>query len=498
MGAAVSAAGSLLGGLAAQAIMGKPTTYGPDTSIPGVTSATIKKGGKGQPDEKVPQVDVTQSLKWFQEAADLQTEYYNEGLNYYRDSLKAAAFEVNEGYKKANNTLKPLSYSSNQALNEQMKMMGLTPLSMTHDAYDQAIASGVPPDVAKRVAQAEKIEDSSERMRAKSLIMNDLNAMVEANNKRSAGFGMNIERQAAPLSMTGRGQSIPIDNESWLSGLMTSMYADSVQLTPEESKRMADAGIEGYEFMTDNVDMFSHKQLAGYDAKMKAYSDLQVKDWKEAQATYKGKADALSGFASYYDTTYTDDFERGYTGAEVEARVASTPGYQFQLDQGTKAIERQGAAAGMLGSGNTLTALTNYGQGLAQNFYGLYMDNLSRIVNQGSGATQQIAQNQVNQGKDYGALIEAGGSAMNQTAQLVGNAQAESKYRAGQLYADAAQFNASMQYSGIQAGLKRQTDVQIAAMNNQAPNQMANIAQQRFNYGVFQNQQGGAAYAANV
>lgn len=49
--------------------------------------------------------------------------------------------------------------------------------------------------------------------------------------------------------------------------------------------------------------------------------------------------------------------------------VTKLPGYQFQLDQGVQAIERSGAAKGFLGSGNEATALTQFGQGLASNFY---------------------------------------------------------------------------------------------------------------------------------
>jgi hypothetical protein len=49
--------------------------------------------------------------------------------------------------------------------------------------------------------------------------------------------------------------------------------------------------------------------------------------------------------------------------------VTSLPGYQFQQEQGTQAVARQMAASGFLGSGNEATALEQYGQGLASNFY---------------------------------------------------------------------------------------------------------------------------------
>lgn len=55
--------------------------------------------------------------------------------------------------------------------------------------------------------------------------------------------------------------------------------------------------------------------------------------------------------------------------APTEAEVENTPGYQFQLKQGTQAIEQSQAANGLLQSGGTLKGLEQYGQGLASTTY---------------------------------------------------------------------------------------------------------------------------------
>lgn len=47
--------------------------------------------------------------------------------------------------------------------------------------------------------------------------------------------------------------------------------------------------------------------------------------------------------------------------------ITSTPGYQFNLDQGLKSVEGSAAASGMLNSGNVLTALQQYGANYATN-----------------------------------------------------------------------------------------------------------------------------------
>lgn len=55
--------------------------------------------------------------------------------------------------------------------------------------------------------------------------------------------------------------------------------------------------------------------------------------------------------------------------APTLAQAEQTPGYQFNLQTGTQAIDENAAATGNLMSGNTGTALEKYGQGLAQNTY---------------------------------------------------------------------------------------------------------------------------------
>ena len=52
-------------------------------------------------------------------------------------------------------------------------------------------------------------------------------------------------------------------------------------------------------------------------------------------------------------------------GGYDPARLTEDPGYQFRLQEGTKAIESSAAAKGMLGSGKTLKDLARYSQGLA-------------------------------------------------------------------------------------------------------------------------------------
>lgn len=115
---------------------------------------------------------------------------------------------------------------------------------------------------------------------------------------------------------------------------------------------------------------------------------------------------------------------RGYTGADL----LRDPGYQFELEQGNKAIENR-ARAGTY-SGATLKALQRFGQGLASTKFneGFNRDRVQRndLFNQLSGitGTGQVATNQV------GA---AGQNYANRVGDLaIGNANAQGAARVNQ------------------------------------------------------------------
>lgn len=80
----------------------------------------------------------------------------------------------------------------------------------------------------------------------------------------------------------------------------------------------------------------------------------------------------------------------GINGASGNAAATNAfqagPGYQFAMDQGTQAALRGASAGGSLTSGNTLTALAQFGQGLANQEYGSWLDRLSGAAGQGLAA----------------------------------------------------------------------------------------------------------------
>ena len=82
--------------------------------------------------------------------------------------------------------------------------------------------------------------------------------------------------------------------------------------------------------------------------------------------------------------------------AAAMGNYQTSPGYQWQLGQGLRAVDAGAAASGMLRSGATLKAEQTFGQGLANSDFGQYYNRLFDLsqlgekaaAGQGTGALQ--------------------------------------------------------------------------------------------------------------
>ena len=120
--------------------------------------------------------------------------------------------------------------------------------------------------------------------------------------------------------------------------------------------------------------------------------------------------------------------EGGGEGPDYSAFFKS-PGYQFRLEEGTRAIDRSAAARGRLMSGGTLRELTRYGQGLASAEFNSYANRLGDLAGIGSsvatagGQLGATAAGQVGVGSNaLAGTIQAGGTA--QASGIVGSSNA--------------------------------------------------------------------------
>lgn len=82
--------------------------------------------------------------------------------------------------------------------------------------------------------------------------------------------------------------------------------------------------------------------------------------------------------------------------------VTSQPGYEFNLNQGTQALNRTYAATGQQGSGGQAIGLQNYGQGYAANYLNTMSSNLAQLSGATTGPMSQGVNNYSAQNSQQG------------------------------------------------------------------------------------------------
>jgi hypothetical protein len=108
------------------------------------------------------------------------------------------------------------------------------------------------------------------------------------------------------------------------------------------------------------------------------------------------------------------------------AQFRSTPGYDFNLKEGQRALESGAAASGQLFSGKTGKALVQYGQNYADRTFGDYTNRLASVAGMGQTATAQSNAAAQNYGSQYGAQMN--NAAQSRQSAIAGSANAWSNF----------------------------------------------------------------------
>jgi len=152
-----------------------------------------------------------------------------------------------------------------------------------------------------------------------------------------------------------------------------------------------------------------------------------------------------------------------YTGEDL----FDDPSYQFRLDQGQKALDRQGAASGRFLSGSQLQAASNYNQGAAsQEFQNAYSRALGTF---GTNEGNRFNAHQANFNNSVNPLLSLAGAA-TLGSQNLGAAGAAN---AAQIGANATS-NANAQGAAGIANANNISGAMTGAVNNYQSNQLMN------------------------
>jgi len=117
-----------------------------------------------------------------------------------------------------------------------------------------------------------------------------------------------------------------------------------------------------------------NKQLGNIRALL-GYGDEQV-----------GKYNALASNYDPYTSTGLDFNNRLQTLLQNPESIRGQPGYQFNMDEGGRALQNLNAARGTLNSGRASKDVMRFSQGLADQTYGSTLDRLMNGSKMGLGA----------------------------------------------------------------------------------------------------------------
>lgn len=144
-----------------------------------------------------------------------------------------------------------------------------------------------------------------------------------------------------------------------------------------------------------------------------------------AQKAADAQGDAADKSLAFYREIYNQNRadqapyrEAGYNALasmgnllQDPSQITKTPGYDFRMGEGTKAIDRSAAARGLLGSGATGKALTRYGQDYATGEFNNTWNRLASLAGVGQTATQNTANSGNQAASGVGSSYLAGGQA---------------------------------------------------------------------------------------
>ena len=303
-------------------------------------------------------------------AGNLQTSAVDAAINAARDQTQTAMNAIRQNYSNAFMDLKPYSQTGIQALDELNSYLGLkaydpgtapkAPISPTLEAEMAKITGS---NIRDYITQNTNPYDFQSKNGLPGLTYQGAGAFNTVPITGGIAIGTSV---GGPASMSG------------LQNLIMTGQGNGVVITPEQSKSVMDA--IRHRLAEDNLP----RSQAEYDSLMPQYNQ-QMDMYNYAK-----------GLQGQYANPLTPD--------QVSAKLAQTPGYQFQLGQGVDAIQRAASASGQLGGGGMLQALVNYGQGMASQTYSDTLNRLAALAGSGQQAATGTAQGSMNLGNNLASL----------------------------------------------------------------------------------------------
>ncbi|GAA4475583.1 hypothetical protein GCM10023157_04710 [Gluconacetobacter asukensis] len=137
--------------------------------------------------------------------------------------------------------------------------------------------------------------------------------------------------------------------------------------------------------------------------------------------TITDSADYANNLLNPYATTGTNAIN-GLSNGLTESYLQSTPGYQWNLNQGEQAATNSAAARGLANSGAALKGAATYASGLADSTYQNQFNDTNALAQEGYNALNQQGNNTMTAANNAGQIRMEGANGAMATTVGAGNA----------------------------------------------------------------------------
>jgi len=154
-------------------------------------------------------------------------------------------------------------------------------------------------------------------------------------------------------------------------------------------------------------------------------ADAVAQGFKESEDIFRDYGDRALNYLNPYNEI--GNYGRNalasvYRGGEPDyTAFTNSPGYQFQFNEGQKAVENSGSARGMNLSGAQLKGLTRYGQGAASTGFNDWFNRNMSMAGFGQQNANQMADYTMDTGRSIGAARQGIGEARGSGYMAKGN-----------------------------------------------------------------------------
>jgi len=314
-------------------------------------------------------------------------------------NTNAAISALQGEYSTALTYANPIINTGNQAAAQLTYMLGL-----------QAVSPGAAPTAPTKPTLQTALDNETQSQINQYIAQNTfINPYTTgAGNFQSATY---LGGDGTNTPLIGGGSDIEGPNTDMLGiNLVSTMVGGTLSQykPPSVADALSNRDIRAYAAQASAADDLKQNLLPQYQQQLTNYNQNQSQ-WQKEEDLYT-RYNAM-GVASPADLTDI---------------VQNLPGYQFQMNQGTSAIQNAASASGMLNSGSILQQLNQFGQGQASSYYNNYLNHLQTLAGYGAGATQQATSGAANLGNQIAGQYQNLGDAQANAYLAAGQAQASS------------------------------------------------------------------------